>query len=317
MDPTTNTNHRGTENETPPPPPPPPLAATTAQPNTKSLSFTNGKLKKHSNHPHHHHPPQPPAAVIYKECLKNHAATLGGYAVDGCGEFMPSPTDPTSLKCAACGCHRNFHRRGDEPTTTTPTHFLDFHHRSPPPLSVRRSSPSSSSPSPPPPPSYYSSAAPHMLLALSAADHHHPEAAVKPTAEENPSGRKRNRTKFSQDQKEKMLSFSEKLGWKMMKSDQGLIESFCNEIGVGRGVLKVWMHNNKNTFGKKDATTTTINNVSENINDGRVKSENNGDHHHHQHQSENNNGVHHLHVSSANGCPSAQLQLDPKIECRF
>ncbi|XWS14858.1 hypothetical protein CRYUN_Cryun35bG0044700 [Craigia yunnanensis] len=52
--------------------------------------------------------------VSYKECLKNHAARLGGHALDGCGEFMPSPTstptDPASLKCAACGYHRNFHR---------------------------------------------------------------------------------------------------------------------------------------------------------------------------------------------------------------
>ncbi|XP_022957280.1 zinc-finger homeodomain protein 9-like [Cucurbita moschata] len=53
--------------------------------------------------------------VSYRDCLKNHAATVvGGHALDGCGEFMPSitstPTDPTSLNCAACGCHRNFHR---------------------------------------------------------------------------------------------------------------------------------------------------------------------------------------------------------------
>ncbi|MFS8030676.1 putative transcription factor ZF-HD family [Helianthus anomalus] len=54
---------------------------------------------------------------------------VGGHAGDGCGEFMTSPTSsptyPTSLKCAACGCHRNFHRRELEeslfpsPTTTT------------------------------------------------------------------------------------------------------------------------------------------------------------------------------------------------------
>ncbi|KAF2283144.1 hypothetical protein GH714_043474 [Hevea brasiliensis] len=28
--------------------------------------------------------------VRYKECLKNHAAAIGGNATDGCGEFMPS-----------------------------------------------------------------------------------------------------------------------------------------------------------------------------------------------------------------------------------
>ncbi|KAG5247630.1 hypothetical protein OIU77_021150 [Salix suchowensis] len=51
--------------------------------------------------------------VKYGECLKNHAAGVGGYAVDGCREFMASGEESTagSLTCAACGCHRNFHRR--------------------------------------------------------------------------------------------------------------------------------------------------------------------------------------------------------------
>ncbi|RWR93107.1 mini zinc finger protein 2 [Cinnamomum micranthum f. kanehirae] len=51
--------------------------------------------------------------VRYGECQKNHAANIGGFAVDGCREFMASGEDRSSgaLKCAACGCHRNFHRR--------------------------------------------------------------------------------------------------------------------------------------------------------------------------------------------------------------
>ncbi|KAL9391735.1 hypothetical protein Peur_015655 [Populus x canadensis] len=51
--------------------------------------------------------------VKYGECLKNHAASVGGYAVDGCREFMASGEEGTAdaLTCAACGCHRNFHRR--------------------------------------------------------------------------------------------------------------------------------------------------------------------------------------------------------------
>lgn len=49
----------------------------------------------------------------YKECLKNHAVGIGGHAVDGCGEFLPAGEDGSidSLKCAACNCHRNFHRK--------------------------------------------------------------------------------------------------------------------------------------------------------------------------------------------------------------
>ncbi|KAH7532641.1 mini zinc finger protein 2 [Ziziphus jujuba] len=52
-------------------------------------------------------------SVTYRECQKNHAAGVGGYAVDGCREFMASGEEGTSgaLTCAACGCHRSFHRR--------------------------------------------------------------------------------------------------------------------------------------------------------------------------------------------------------------
>lgn len=78
--------------------------------------------------------------------------------------------------------------------------------------------------------------------------------------------RKRFRTKFTQDQKDKMLKFAEKVGWKMQKKDDEFVHEFCNEIGVDRSVLKVWMHNNKNTLAKRE----NLNN-NENINDG-VKS---------------------------------------------
>nr|GMD90673.1 zinc-finger homeodomain protein 9-like [Ipomoea batatas] len=179
------------ENDTPP------------QPRLKPLSFTNGAAVNRKQ--------APAPAVVYKECLKNHAASMGGHAVDGCGEFMPAPdatpADPTSLKCAACGCHRNFHRREppDDYSFSSPTHI----------------------------------SSPHFI-------------DFRPVKHENTAGRKRFRTKFTQEQKEKMHNFSEKLGWKLQKSDEVSVERFCNEIGVSRGVLKVWMHNNKNTLGKKD-----------------------------------------------------------------
>jgi ZF-HD homeobox protein with Cys/His-rich dimerization domain len=51
--------------------------------------------------------------VVYGECRRNHAARMGGYAVDGCREFLAEGEEGTSgaLRCAACGCHRNFHHR--------------------------------------------------------------------------------------------------------------------------------------------------------------------------------------------------------------
>ncbi|XP_042496760.1 zinc-finger homeodomain protein 11 [Macadamia integrifolia] len=265
------------ETQSPHPPPTQLSKPTNDHLTPKALSFTNGILKRR----HHLRPSSPvvPVPVIYKECQKNHAASLGGHALDGCGEFMPSPsatpTEPTSIKCAACGCHRNFHRREPE----EPTLSFDFHHHPPPPppaATARGRSPNS--PSPPPLSSSYYPSAPHMLLALSSGlsapsdihqpvnnyNHHvAPSAAAMTTA--SPNGRKRFRSKFSQEQKEKMLSFSERLGWKMQKRDEELVEKFCNEVGVGKGVLKVWMHNNKHTFAKRDHNNADNNNISSRI----------------------------------------------------
>lgn len=298
---------------------------------TKASNFSNGVLKRHQPLLHHYHHGfnnlHHPAVVIYKECLKNHAASLGGHAVDGCGEFMPSPTanpaDPTSLKCAACGCHRNFHRREPEEPIPTPnaTAALEYqpHHRHhpPPPAATQahrnsggHSSPSS--PSPPPISSSYYPSAPHMLLALSAGLSGPPAESnipITPTAttatgiSANPNGRKRFRTKFTQDQKEKMLEFAERVGWKIQKRDEELIGEFCNEIGVEKGVLKVWMHNNKNNFGKRDqANNHTTGTVTSIIPDASTTTTDNGNaieftihyrnNHNHETNNDNKNGVH-------------------------
>ncbi|KAL2454577.1 Zinc-finger homeodomain protein 11 [Abeliophyllum distichum] len=223
--------------------------------------------------------------VNYKECLKNHAASLGGHAVDGCGEFMLSPTanpsEPTSLKCAACGCHRNFHRREDP---------LPHHrHHPPPPLPASRGNRSSpNSPSPPPISSSYYPSAPHMLLALSHGPSGPPPDSDAPISSNptstsaplssNSNGKKRFRTRFTQEQKEGMLQFAERLGWKMQKKDEDVINEFCSEIGVDKGVFKVWMHNNKTTLGKRHQHTTnpaTNNGNGNGIGYGTVDSRNN------------------------------------------
>ncbi|KAL9365041.1 hypothetical protein Peur_042914 [Populus x canadensis] len=221
---------------------------------TKALSLTKGSCKTRQNHYFPPPPPQQHMVVSYRECLKNHAAGFGGLALDGCGEFMPKPTttpqDPTSLKCAACGCHRNFHRSepfGPTTTTTTrmpPSPALNWT-TSPGPGST--SSGPSPSPASPIPQSFYPSA-PHMLLALSAGhpDDTQPQKQSHSLVMINPHGKKRGRTKFSQEQKEKMYLFAEKLGWRMPRgiNDRDVGE-FCIEIGVDRNVFKVWMHNNR------------------------------------------------------------------------
>lgn len=68
-----------------------------------------------------------------------------------------------------------------------------------------------------------------------------------------------------------MQRFAEKVGWKMQKRDEDLVQEFCNEVGVDRGVLKVWMHNNKNTSAKKESNDN-INSISNTPNNAGGKS---------------------------------------------
>ncbi|KAJ4902429.1 Zinc-finger homeodomain protein 10 [Raphanus sativus] len=235
---------------TPPPksPEPEPETPTRIQP-AKPLSFSNGVIKRH----------HPPLLFTYKECLKNHAAALGSHALDGCGEYMPSPslvsTDPTSLKCAACGCHRNFHRR--EPADNDPSipppplssvaatvEYQPHHRHHPPPPPQQLAPPRSPNSSSPPPIS-----SSYMLLSLSGTNNNNNLAFSGP---HQTGSRKRFRTKFSQFQKEKMHEFADRVGWKMQKRDEDDVREFCHQIGVDKSVLKVWMHNNKNTFNRRD-----------------------------------------------------------------
>ncbi|CAK9864906.1 unnamed protein product, partial [Sphagnum jensenii] len=154
----------------------------------------------------------------YRECQKNHAASLGNHAVDGCGEFMPLGDEgsPDALKCAACGCHRNFHRREVEGEIACDCHKkLD----------------------------------PKKRGAFVQDSDEHEGGGGGGIGGSSPSTmKKRFRTKFTTEQKEEMCNFAEKLGWKMQKHDEAAVQEFCANVGVKRHVLKVWMHNNKHTM---------------------------------------------------------------------
>ncbi|RCV33687.1 hypothetical protein SEVIR_7G109900v4 [Setaria viridis] len=221
----------------------------------------------------------------YKECMRNHAAAMGGQAFDGCGEYMPS--SPDSLKCAACGCHRSFHRRaaGSSSSCGGGGGAAPFFFRPPVPALPA-----------PPQPHYHhhhqaalqaflpsvpaAGVAPHLALPYHAV----PNAAAAPwlarSGSETPPrpddfgvgvaglglvggsgggsgsfGRKRFRTKFTPEQKERMREFAEKQGWRIQRNDDGELERFCDEIGVKRQVLKVWMHNHKNQLASTSPTS--------------------------------------------------------------
>ncbi|KAI3909908.1 hypothetical protein MKW98_012962 [Papaver atlanticum] len=218
------------------------------------------------------HMPYTKKLVKYRECLKNHAAAMGGNATDGCGEFMPSGEEGSleALKCSACNCHRNFHRKEIEGEATScdfyrPSHLnskmgrkiIVGHHK------VLGSEALG----------YPTGAIIPSRGAQPPHHHHHPlilpyNMSSLPSESDEQEGvggggdrgilarashavKKRFRTKFSQDQKEKMLSFAEKVGWRIQKQEESVVQQFCQEIGVKRRVLKVWMHNNKLNLAKK------------------------------------------------------------------
>ncbi|KAE8725412.1 Zinc-finger homeodomain protein 4 [Hibiscus syriacus] len=177
--------------------------------------------------------------VRYKECLKNHAAAIGGNATDGCGEFMPNGEEGSleALMCSACSCHMNFHRKEMECGCTS-----DCCHRK---LILGPHDYFSRSP--------HGDPSPHRAVIMSFKGGSIPsETDEKDEGRIVTKARKRFRTKFSQEQKEKMLSFAEKAEWRIQKLDESVVQQFCQEIGIKRRVLKVWMHNNKQSFAKKN-----------------------------------------------------------------
>lgn len=174
--------------------------------------------------------------VIYRECQKNHAAHIGGHALDGCLEFLPSGEDGTieALKCAACSCHRNFHRREVEGENSCACKCLR--------------TPALSGPSTPAllalPTSRQIVSHAQMVMSLSSPPPHSDDPDA-PHLHSASSRKKRFRTKFTSEQKEKMNDFAESLGWKISKHDEDAVQGFCNDVQVSRNVFKVWMHNNK------------------------------------------------------------------------
>ncbi|CAL5005703.1 unnamed protein product [Urochloa decumbens] len=228
----------------------------------------------------------------YRECLKNHAVGLGGHAVDGCGEFMAAGEDGSidALRCAACGCHRNFHRKeSDSPTGGGAPSDPAAAALSPAAITAYGAAAHHHQFSP-----YYRTPAGYLLhqhqqLAAGVGHMQQRPLALPSTSHTgrgdegddmvgligpmvvapmvgmslgsggggpsgsggSGSGKKRFRTKFTQEQKDRMLAFAERLGWRIQKHDEAAVQQFCEEVCVKRHVLKVWMHNNKHTLGKK------------------------------------------------------------------
>ncbi|KAJ3676941.1 hypothetical protein LUZ60_002665 [Juncus effusus] len=255
---------------------PPSLANTGPLPSPKPISSTSlTETRKSGN--------SSTGGTRYRECMKNHAVNIGGSAVDGCGEFMAAGEDGTldALHCAACNCHRNFHRKEPagssgpspgppepvyqhpqfSPYYRTPAGYLHHHHLA---AAAAAAAAGSAGPHRPMPLALPSTSGgghsrdegddmshPMGMMGLGGAVSMMGLGGSLPSGSGSGSGKKRFRTKFSQEQKDKMLAFAERVGWRIQKHDEQAVQQFCNEISVKRHVLKVWMHNNKHTLGKK------------------------------------------------------------------
>ncbi|MQL75708.1 hypothetical protein Taro_008099 [Colocasia esculenta] len=153
----------------------------------------------------------------YRECMHNHAAQLGTYAIDGCGEYMPDPSSLGGLHCAACGCHRNFHRK-----------YVAFE------------------------PGAGGASDNAMVPFSSPAPSEEMTAGGKRRARTRFSlAQKQQMQQFAE---EIGWRVQRRDGGGVGGDDE--ITRFCEGIGVSRQVFKVWMHNHKNSSASSSSTTT-------------------------------------------------------------
>ncbi|KAL2241337.1 zinc-finger homeodomain protein 6 [Sesamum indicum] len=252
-----------------PDPDPPP----TTTPTTGGASNSKKPTQPQAPPPVQGSAPSAAGNIRYRECLKNHAAAMGGHVVDGCGEFMPSGEEgtPESLRCAACDCHRNFHRKevdGEQSHyyTYNPNTGNKNSHRNPilhgqtpssaPPHHKHSLSYSQGFTTGPTPPTMVNFGGNSGGAAAESSSEDlnmfQSGSGVHATGQTSFSGsKKRFRTKFSQEQKDRMHEFATKLGWRIQKQDEKEVQEFCSEVGVKRQVFKVWMHNNKQAMKKR------------------------------------------------------------------
>ncbi|CAL9246845.1 unnamed protein product [Arabidopsis halleri] len=182
-------------------------------------------------------------AAKYRECQKNHAASTGGHVVDGCCEFMAGGEEGTlgALKCAACNCHRSFHRKEmyghmsskqDQLIITPAFYSSNSSYKA---MQTRGMHPTGDFGR------RTSSSSEDMKKILSHRNQNVDGKGLMMMMRK----KKRVRTKINEEQKEKMKEFAERLGWRMQKKDEEEIDKFCRMVNLRRQVFKVWMHNNK------------------------------------------------------------------------
>ncbi|XP_010068685.2 zinc-finger homeodomain protein 10 [Eucalyptus grandis] len=181
--------------------------------------------------------------VAYNECLHNHAANLGRYMVDGCHEYSPKIIS-ADLLCAACGCHRNYHRKvtifDPDNTEASGNHSPGDHNLITPKEE-----------------SFDHEAVPPMIG--TGGEDERLNQLVDPAQHEK---KKRPKSRFTKEQVEQMRAFAENLGWSTRdRSRVPEIMVFCASMGITKVVFTTWLYNNKKHYGrgsssKKNSSST-------------------------------------------------------------
>ncbi|KAG8368824.1 hypothetical protein BUALT_Bualt15G0086900 [Buddleja alternifolia] len=215
--------------------------------------------------------------VMYKECLHNHAAQTMGHFLDGCGLFEASGPNGTTeaMVCAACHCHRNFHRRVE----------VELPQTIPPPLPQPQLTPASSPriPDPHPQPhtnqepstSHQPTNAPSPVIIGQAIDRaqgmpirsrslpnppfRFSGVQIQEASERQVVERRAEvpRKRLSREQTERLKAISESNNWKLFRHySKEEIVGVCSEVGITRMALKNWINNQRNKRQSANAATS-------------------------------------------------------------
>ncbi|CAA0841520.1 homeobox protein 26 [Striga hermonthica] len=166
---------------------------------------------------------------MHRECLHNHGAPLRRYILDGCLMFEPKGPNgsPEFLQCAACGCHRNFHRRVEV--------TLPRFDRAPPPeitdLQPRAQAPQQNPPQQAP--------QPEIANLPPNGPQIHRMVNQQVEEEEEPAVQRR---RMTSEQKVRLREIVESKNWKMFKEySPEEVAQVCAEVGIPRLCLKNWI----------------------------------------------------------------------------
>ncbi|KAE8690938.1 Detected protein of unknown function [Hibiscus syriacus] len=156
---------------------------------------------------------------IYRDCRRNRACSLGGYAIDGCTEFVQG-NSISSTHCEACSCHA--------PKLTWESRRIRL--------------------------GTISDRNPFMSLREVKRMARQRSVVVPPTPSTSDEVKvKQRKSKFSAGQREAMIEFAVSLRWSMRKGRHDEINRFCERVDVCRLTFKTWL-NNKKSYLKGTAT---------------------------------------------------------------